>query len=92
MGHLGSGARGCPRRSGGVGGRSFPSTNVFAPFLSGGRPLFTSPATGGSPLAAQAEPTPRPLSREEEELLKECTFAPRVNTTYDARPIRARYL
>jgi hypothetical protein len=66
-------------------------------YLSGGRPLFTSAATGSPATAPPAlDPElllqPRPLTREEEEVLKECTFQPRVNAVYDARPVRARYL
>lgn len=82
---------------GGTGRSVLPPSSAAMSYLSGGRPLFTSAATGSPATAPPAlDPElllqPRPLTREEEEVLKECTFQPRVNAVYDARPVRARYL
>lgn len=61
----------------------------------GGRPLFMSEETGSPRHAKPALGSvmgDRPLSRREEEELRECTFHPKINRTYDAQPIRSRYL
>lgn len=71
-------------------GRSRGSSAVR--YLRDGRPLFTSAATGsprhGQPLVLGDEE--RPLTREEAEVMRECTFRPKINTGYVAQPVRSK--
>ena len=75
-------------------GRSRSQSSAVRYFTEG-RPLFTSPNTG-SPRTGQSvilrngEVEYQPLTRTEEEELKECTFQPKVHTTYEARPVKSR--
>lgn len=72
--------------------RSAGAASTAARFLHGGRPLFTSPATG-SPSAAQRLDLhgAGAVAHADDPELRECTFKPRVNPVYDARPVKSRY-
>jgi hypothetical protein len=68
-------------------------------YLAEGRPLFTSPSTGSPRAAGQGftvlkrgEIEDGPLTEKERADLKECTFKPKVHTTYEARPIKSKYV
>lgn len=81
-------------------GANVGTSAATSALLTGGRPLFTSPATGypsNAPSSSRLPCSPadlaaRPLTREEAELLKECTFRPKVNPTIDDKPVRSRYM
>lgn len=81
-GRSGPGSVGRPRSAG--------AASTAARFLHGGRPLFTSPATG-SPAAAQRLDLHGAGGGADDPELRECTFKPRVNPVYDARPVKSRY-
>lgn len=78
----------------GMGGnRRGQSQSSAAKYLSEGRPLFSSPTTGGSTREGGGyggDGGGNYLSTREEEELKECTFQPKINATFEARPVQSR--
>jgi len=80
----------------GASGRSHSHT-AAARYMGDGRPLFTSletgsPRGGGAQLPFANPDGEEPLTKAEEDALRECTFKPAINTTYDARPVRSKYV
>jgi hypothetical protein len=61
-----------------------------ARYLQGGRPLFTSQATGSPKAAQPLNLAAAPAQPWEEQAMRECTFQPRINAPYDARPVQSR--